>query len=371
MTHPDPIRLILIDDDADDRGKLRQALTQAPGVSVQIEEFDSGEAGLARLRSAPADCVVLSSSLPDIDGFEVLERLAAAGLDLPIIMLTGPGDQPRAMQALAGGASDYLPKAKLDDAELLASKLRLLQRLHQASARALTAEAELARAIAGRDSVLAVVSHDLRGPLNNIELAMGLLSEQVPEQQRALAIASVHRAITRADRLIRDLLDVARLSGGALELDKDPISPAKIVETAIADVRPALEQHRLTIQVDVAADLGPILADRNRVVQILDNLLRNAIKYGARGGEIGVELRARPNAVEFSVRDQGPGLDHDAQTLVFDRFWRAKDRASSSSGLGLAIAKALVVGHDGEIGVESVPGQGARFYFTIPLAAPS
>lgn len=370
-----PLRLILIDDDAVDRVAVKRVLGQTAG-DYQIEEFDSGEAGIERILSAPADCVLLDYSLPGVDGFVVLERLAQANADVPVIMLTGIGDEELVIESLRRGAHDYLSKAKLD-ADTLASKIRVVRRLHEASQRTRAAEAELRdsvdqlqRAVAARDSVLAVVSHDLRGPLNNIELAVGLLQEKVSDQQRALAISSIHRAISRADRLISDLLDVARLSGGAVKLVKSPVDPASVVEAAVSDVRPALEQHKLALHIDVERGLGTILADRTRLIQILDNLLRNAIKYGARGGEIQIDLHARTDAVEFSVRDQGPGLDAEAQAYVFDRFWRAKDgrRASAGSGLGLAIAKGLVDSHGGEIGVESVPGHGARFYFTIPLA---
>ncbi|HLT39665.1 MAG TPA: hybrid sensor histidine kinase/response regulator [Enhygromyxa sp.] len=374
-TSPEPIRLILIDDDAVDRAAVTRALAQAAG-KYEIEEFDSGEAGLARITSGSVDCVLLDYSLPGVDGFEILGRLQDAELDVPIIMLTGIGDEELVIESLRRGAYDYLSKAKLEP-DVLASKIRVVRRLHEASIRTRAAEAELResvdqlrRAVAARDSVLAVVSHDLRGPLNNIELAMGLLEENVSPQQRALAIASVHRAIARADRLISDLLDVARLSGGAIELVVEPVDPAQVVETAVSDVQPAVQQQGLTVVVDLADDLAPILADRHRVIQILDNLLRNAIKYGSRGGEVTVQVRRGETVVEFSVRDRGPGLDAETQAHVFDWFWRAtKERKTASgSGLGLAIAQGLVHSHGGEIGVESTPGLGARFYFTIPLA---
>src|SRR5690606_9114377 len=217
-----------------------------------------------------------------------------------------------------------LSKNKLE-ADVLASKIRVARRLHDASVRTRAAEAELResvdqlrRAGVARDSVLAVVSHDLRGPLNNIELAMGLLEENLSPQQRALAIASVHRAIARADRLISDLLDVARLSGGAIELVVEPVDPAQVVETAVSDVQPAVQQQGLTVVVDLADDLAPILADRHRVIQILDNLLRNAIKYGSRGGEVTVQVRRGETVVEFSVRDRGPGLDAETQAILIE-----------------------------------------------------
>jgi signal transduction histidine kinase len=370
------VRLILIDDNTVDRAAIKRALAQTSG-RYEIEEFDSGETGFARVQSGPADCVLLDYSLPDASGLEVLARLQAADCDVPVIMLTGIGDEELVIESLRRGAYDFLSKAKLEP-DILAAKIRVARRLHEADRRARAAEAELRnsvdqlrRAVAARDSVLAVVSHDLRGPLNNIELAMGLLVENISPQQRDLAIASVHRAITRADRLISDLLDVARLSGGAIELNTEAVDPAHVVDTAVSDVQPAVQQQKLTLRVDIAKDVGPIRADRNRVIQVLDNLLRNAIKYGPRGGEVSVEVCRRGNAIEFSVRDQGPGLDIETQAHVFDWFWRAKDRKTASgSGLGLAIALGLVRAHDGEIGVESTPGHGARFYFTIPLVRP-
>lgn len=370
------IRLILIDDDAVDRAAVTRVLAQTSG-NYEIEEFDSGEAGLARIKSGPVDCVLLDYSLPGADGFAILAQLQQADIDVPVIMLTGIGDEELVIESLRRGAHDYLSKAKLEP-DTLVSKIRVALRLHEASQRARAAEAELRdsvdqllRAVAARDSVLAVVSHDLRGPLNNIELAMGLLQENVSSQQRALAIASVHRAIARADRLISDLLDVARLSGGAIELVVEPVDPAHVVETAVFDVQPATQQQNQQVRVEISNDVGPIRADRNRVIQVLDNLLRNAIKYGPRGGEINVQVRRRGDAVEFSIRDQGPGLNAETQAHVFDWFWRAKDRKSASgSGLGLAIAHGLVRSHGGQIGVDSTPGQGARFFFTIPMVRP-
>lgn len=375
----EPVRVILIDDDAAERAAIVRALAQTDG-DFQIEQFDSGEAGLARVQAGPADCVLLDYSLPDGKGFEVLERLLQADDGVPVIMLTGVGDTELAIESLRRGAYDYLAKTKLD-AETLASKIRIARRLHQADQRARQAEAELRdsveqlqRAVAARDNVLAIVSHDLRGPLNNIELAMGLLQENVSAQQRALAISSVHRAIVRADRLISDLLDVARLSGGVIELAAESVDPAAVVATAVSDVQPAARQQEVELRIEIGQDIGRIRADRNRVIQVLDNLLRNAIKYGSRGGEVFVQARRRDNTVEFSVRDHGPGLDPEACQRVFDWFWRSKEerrKSTGGSGLGLAIAQGLVHSHGGEIGVESSPGQGARFYFTIPLIDPA
>lgn len=227
---------------------------------------------------------------------------------------------------------------------------------------------KLERAVQSRDSVLSILSHDLRGPLNNIILAMSLV-ETGDETQRQMAAASVRRAVDRAQRLIRSLTEVGELSNGGLEVHPRPVNPGALIRAALEDIQPAVNQRSVELVVDVEADLAPVLADRDRVIQILDNLLRNALKFGPPGGELFVGAAAVEGAVEFSVRDQGPGLDLETQARVFERFWQApstRRTQAGGSGLGLAIAKGLVERHGGTIGVESAPGEGARFYFTIP-----
>jgi signal transduction histidine kinase len=372
-----PLRMILIDDDEVERSAVRRALEQDTDV-YEVEEYVSGEAGLERMLAVLdgnlVDCVLLDDSLPGVSGLEVLDRLREAGVELPVIMLTSTGDEGIVSELLRRGAYDYLPKARLD-AEILGSKIRGAWRLFGARRRTRKAEeereesvVELRRIVVARDKVLKVMSHDLRGPLNNIELAMGILEVGAPEQQRTLAISSVRRAVARADRLINDLLDVAQLSGGVLEMVKSKVDPGSVVKTAVSEVGPAREQRQVEIEVEIEADLQPIHADRGRIHQVLANLLRNAIQCGPRGGLVRVEARGREGCVEFSVKDQGPGLDEEAQAKVFDRFWCAEERKTSAgSGLGLAIAKGLVANHGGTIGVECLPGQGSRFFFTIPL----
>ncbi|PRQ05407.1 hybrid sensor histidine kinase/response regulator [Enhygromyxa salina] len=373
---PPPLRVIVIDDDEIDRMAARRILEQLP-LRVSIEEFESGETGLARLLAGDVDCVLLDYSLPGFDGFEVLARLDAAQIDVPVIMMTGiDGDEQLIVEALRNGAYDYLSKSRLQVATLW-SKIRAVRRLHGARSQIRAAQtklhstiAQLRQAVAARDSVLAVVSHDLRGPLNNIQLSLGLLEADDPAARR-MAIDSIERAVSRSNRLISDLLDVSQFESGGFELQLASIDARALVHSAVSEVAALAGQTRNELLVEIDEALAPVHGDRERLLQVLDNLLRNALKYGPNASELRVRVRVcsdDPRHAEFSVSDRGPGIDERDRGQVFERFWQADSRAKSSgSGLGLAIAKSIVEAHGGQIGVDQAIEGGARFYFTLPF----
>ncbi|KIG18349.1 Sensory box histidine kinase [Enhygromyxa salina] len=246
----------------------------------------------------------------------------------------------------------------------------------EAEARArelLRVSTELRQAVAARDGVLAVVSHDLRGPLNNIQLSLALLENEDPGTRR-MAIDSIRRAVTRSNRLITDLLDVSQFESGKIELELRALDPGALARAALAEVAALAQRHGNELVLEVDDGLGEIQADRERLIQVMDNLLRNAIKYGPSASQIEVRVRASPastDCVEISISDRGPGIDERDRGQVFERFWQAEDRAKSSgSGLGLAIAKSLVEAHHGQIAVDQAAEGGARFYFTVPFVDP-
>lgn len=371
-----PFRVIIIDDDEIDRMAARRVLEQLP-LRVSIEEFGSGETGLERLLLGDVDCVLLDYSLPGFSGFEVLARLDAAKVDVPVIMMTGvDGDEQLIVEALRNGAYDYLSKSKLQVATLW-SKIRAVRRLHGARSQIRAAQiklhttiAQLRQAVAARDSVLAVVSHDLRGPLNNIQLSLALLEAEDPTARR-MAIDSIGRAVSRSNRLISDLLDVSQFEGGRIELQLGLIDARALVHSAVAEVATLAERSGNELILEIDEGLGPIEGDRERLIQVLDNLLRNALKYGPDASEIRVRVSVcsdNPSHAEFSVCDRGPGIDERDRGQVFERFWQADTRAKSmGSGLGLAIAKSIVEAHGGQIAVDQAVDGGARFYFTLPF----
>ena len=167
-------------------------------------------------------------------------------------------------------------------------------------------------------------------------------------------------------RLVDDLLDVARVEAWELRIRPDPIPADTLVADALQVHGHAAASRLLTVHSDVPGDLPPVLADRDRVLQVFSNLLSNAIKFTPEGGTIRVSAQVRGNEVVFSVADSGPGIAPDEIGYLFDRFWQATHARRAGAGLGLAIAKGIVEAHGGRIWVESELGRGTVFAFSLP-----
>jgi signal transduction histidine kinase len=169
------------------------------------------------------------------------------------------------------------------------------------------------------------------------------------------------------NRLIQDLVDVASIERGRLSLVRETAEPAQLVLQARHMFEIEAAQHRLALNQDVPTNLPLVQADSGRVVQVLGNLVRNAIKFTPDGGTVTIGVRAESGMLVFFVRDSGVGITRERQARVFDRYWQAADGARSrGSGLGLSIAKGIVEAHGGSIWLESAPGSGTTFFFSLP-----
>lgn len=221
-----------------------------------------------------------------------------------------------------------------------------------------------------RDEVLGAVSHDLRTPLSVIAMCTRVLLESPPHDEavRRDMLSTIDQSADWMMRLIRDLLDVSSMEAGRLSIDKRPEDVAPIVERAVQMFARASAERSVPIYEDVPPGLPPVLGDAARLLQVLANLVGNAVKFTQRG-RITVSAEADGDYVVISVTDTGPGIPREHLPHIFDRYWHARRESRiQGSGLGLAIAKGIVEAHGGRIGVESDVGLGTRFSFTVPLA---
>ncbi|MFZ5477464.1 MAG: ATP-binding protein [Myxococcota bacterium] len=226
------------------------------------------------------------------------------------------------------------------------------------------------RATAARDEVLAMVAHDLRNPIGGIGMAAGLLVsrlEPIAEAKGLVKAAQGIRAATdRMERLIGDLVEVTRCESGQLSLERVPAPPDRLVSEAVGAVAGEAERRAVTIHADVPVDTPLVDGDPIRLVQVLVNLVGNAVKFVPEGGTVEVRARGAGPAVEFAVSDDGPGVPAGHVPHLFDRFWQGRATDRRGVGLGLSIARGIVEAHGGRIWVESEPGHGATFRFTVP-----
>lgn len=225
--------------------------------------------------------------------------------------------------------------------------------------------AVLERAIRSRDEVLAIVSHDLRNPLAIISAGAGLLQRCSSESERIELVDMMRNACSQMQLLVADLLDVARIEKGGFNVDRTSVDIAGVMEEMRMMFESAAVAKGIHLDIEVRRDIPPLHADRNRLVQILANLLSNAIRFTDRG-MVRLTVNYEDDRTRFSVADSGPGIPAEELPHLFDRFWQARSSHRGGAGLGLAIVKGFVEAHEGVVEVQSKVGNGSLFSFTIP-----
>ena len=391
MTTANTRTLLLIEDDPHDRALVKRLLKNQRREYV-IHEATSGEQGLALCREVRPDCILLDYYLPDMDG---REWLAAYARDpgrrsaMPVAMLTGRDDDDLAIAALEMGAQDYLVKDGVSSHSLTRAienaveKCRIRRELEEQRAaielrnhklevlrdELQTKLVELADATKAKDRFLAVMSHEMRTPLNAILGYADLLDMELDgelEEGQRQQVDRIRFGSRHLLDLINDLLDLARLDARRLDLDVRPVDLGAVIEEVTALLEAQASTKGISIHAErIGADVPHVLADLQRLRQILTNLVGNAIKFTEQGGiSISCETKRRDGLVSIIVRDTGIGIAPDALPLVFTEFYQADDeltRRRGGSGLGLAIAQRLAQLMGGHITVDSELGYGSTF----------
>ena len=222
-----------------------------------------------------------------------------------------------------------------------------------------------------RREFVANVSHELRTPLSLIKGYVETLLDGGAKDDPELTIKflrTIERHSNRLTNLIEDLLTISRLESGQITLQLRPIELRAFADHLLSDLQKRATERGVTIENQIPADLDG-RADPDRLEQVLVNLLDNAMKYGRANGRVAIRGQAGDDQVELCVADDGPGIPAEAKERIFERFYRvdrARSRETGGTGLGLSIVKHIVQSHGGKVWVESEPGKGARFFFTLP-----
>jgi PAS domain S-box-containing protein len=229
------------------------------------------------------------------------------------------------------------------------------------------------RAVQARDDVMSVVAHDLRNPLGTILMRAALLRRSGPESERGdgKPAEAIERAATRMNRLIQDLLDVTHIEAGRLSVKRSRLAAAQIVSDSVESQNALASSASIELHLDVKSGLPEIRADRDRLLQVFENLIGNAVKFTAPGGRIVAGAEPRSEDVLFWVQDNGAGIAPEKLPHLFGRLWQINGDGRHSAGLGLPIVKGIVEAHGGRVWAESTPGHGSTFFFTIPRVPPA
>jgi signal transduction histidine kinase len=360
------VRALLIEDNPGDVRLIREMLREAgAGQAVlELRHADRLSAGLDQLSAGGVDVVLLDLSLPDSQGMDTYATVHRTAPAIPIVVLSGTDDENVAVRAVQEGAQDYLVKGRVDGAAILRSTRYAIERQRLEAARR-----DLERQ---RDEFFSSVSHDLRTPVAAIKAAISVVLANEPANMPA----ALHRLLGNIDlaadelaSLIEDLLEIARLQAGRVELWRSEVDLRDVVSRAVRAVEPLVQLRGQRLELSLPESAVQVSVDAERLGRVLRNLLGNAQKYGHDGGAIGVTLRRDADQVCISITDDGPGIPAEEQERIFERFHRVKNSSSAGpvgSGLGLAIARGLVDLHGGRLWVESTPGYGSAFHVTLP-----
>jgi signal transduction histidine kinase len=227
-------------------------------------------------------------------------------------------------------------------------------------------------AIRAREDVLSFVSHDLRNPLMGILLTTETLLNAVHGEERRKGwkqLERIRRGVQQMRHMIDDLLDVASLDSGRLTVKLADHDVRKLFEEMASTLAPLAAEKRIALRFDVSPEGVTMHCDRDRVIQVLSNLIGNSIKFTPDGGSVVVAASQAGTQALVTVSDSGPGIPASVRPHIFERFWQAEETARKGRGLGLYIAKGLVEAQGGAIWVDSKPDEGTTFSFTLPLAS--
>ncbi len=358
----DRLRLVVVDHDPVHRGTVRQALEQS--LDAVVVEASTPAEALPAIAEAPTACVLVAQDLPDKGALAIVIELRGDRNPVPILLVTGLQDEELLQHAIDFGVTDFFPKSDLSP-HRLGFRVKFAIRLQATELENVSSLESATAAARARDEILAIVSHDLRGPLHAISLASEALRDDATEDAKRY-LGAIDRAGGRAERLISDLLDASAIENGRLGLSSARINLSSVAKQAAQDHELLVKSTKATITAVLPSEPIHVQADRDRLLQAVANLVGNALKH-ARGAAIELTIEKRDGHAILAVSDRGPGIPTTEMPHVFDRYWSGRTR-KGGAGLGLAIAKGITIAHGGTIQVFSRPGEGARFEIALPLA---
>jgi signal transduction histidine kinase len=359
--------VMIIDDEPENLNVLSTSLLHA-GYRVTV--FPRGELALAAAHDEPPALAILDIRMLGMDGYEVCRRFKADEKlrSVPIIFISALSASEDIAACFACGGVDYIAKP-FREPEVLA-RVRTHIALSEAY-RALSRQHEQLRVLERhRDTLVHMLVHDMRSPLQVIRGNLEMIAESCAKDLNAEDNDSLYSAIhgTRLlGRMVSSTVDLSRLEAGEIPLRREPVAIHEIFGCARAQALDPLSSRKVTVNI---ADPCPrLLCDSEISVRIVANLLANALKYSP--GDIAFGAEPDPSGVRIWVRDQGPGIHAQFQAHIFEKFGvlnQPLDNRHPTTGLGLAFCKLAVEAHGGTIGVESEPGKGSTFWFTLPAA---
>jgi two-component system, sensor histidine kinase and response regulator len=352
--------LLVVDDNEMNRDMLSRRL-QREGYNVLIAE--DGYIALEMMKAQKFDLIILDVMMPGLNGFEMLPmiRQTHSLAELPVILATAKDRSDDIVEGLKLGANDYVTKP-IDFPVLLARLRTHMQLQHLAQL---------------KDEFLRIASHDLKNPLSSVMMSAHVAIDMVPPgtpmpEQIYQMLTFIVKRSEEMRKIISDFLDFQAMEDGNLTLEPKPLNLNEMARRVVESNTDYANSKKISVEADLDQGLPEISGDESRLEQVAQNLVSNAIKFGASGDKVVVRTGVQAGSAILEVVDSGPGLSEDDMNKAFVKYARLSNKPTGgekSSGLGLAICKQMVELHGGRIGVRNNPARGATFWFSLPVPA--
>ena len=368
-----PPNILVVDDTPENLHVLAGMLNER---GYKVRPVPSGKLALQAAKMTKPDLILLDINMPDLNGYEVCAQLKRDErmLDVPVIFISALNETIDKVMAFGVGGVDYITKPfQFEEVEARVAvhlKLRRTQmELESRNIELQKTNEELRRLNELRDNLTNMIIHDLRSPLTGVVGTFELIGDELENlsdpvrEMFGIAQAALDNVIS----MINSILDVSKIEAGELQLERTRCDLVALGREAAAMLE--LRRGERTVKVESEAEHMPAFIDRDLIVRVLQNLLGNALKFTDTTGAVTLRLERNPTAYRVSVIDDGVGIPEEFHQRIFQKFGQVKsDRSTVGTGLGLTFCRLAVKAHDGEIGVESAPGTGSRFWFELPIA---
>ena len=358
-TMTEPINILIIDDNINDRMLYSRMLHKSAGINYFILEAADGETGVKMIEQEKPDCVLLDYSLPGRNGVEVLKRIRALYQYLPVVMLTGQGNEILAVTAMHEGAQNYINKAAITPESL------------QRTIRVAIEYCNLQKRMNDQRNSLEIFTralvHDLKEPVRTITSFLDLLHEEetsfTPKGQTYFNY--IQKAANRMDMLIDTVYYYTSLDAPDFSLERENCPLNKIIVEAEENLSTLINERKAKI---TASNLPEVYGNHAQLIQLFQNIIINAIRHSETEAHIHISAVQLNKKWHISISDNGPGIPPEHRDKIFEPFKRMTLAREQGLGLGLAICKKIVESHKGNIWMESEKNKGSTFIFTLPVA---
>jgi len=370
--------ILIVDDTPENLISLKKVLEKN---NFEVDTASSGEEALKKVLKNEYVLIILDVQMPGMDGFEVAEAISgySKARETAIIFLSAANTENKFItKGYSSGGLDYITKPV--DMDILLLKVKTFYRIYEQSRKLIEIQKALLDEIEFRkqaerkkDEFISIASHELKTPLTSVKGYVQLLERSidkgdVPTLKKHLLKAQIQ--LEKLNELITDLLDISKIESGKLKFNKQPFMMDALLDSVTDIIHQSNPEFKIIKTGTVKRE---ICADEMRIEQVIINFLTNAIKYSPGTSEIHIKVEERGEHIYVGVKDFGIGINADQQKNVFEKFYRVEETAIHFQGLGIGlyISAEIIRRHNGEVGVQSIPGEGSEFYFSIPLQSTS